>query len=191
LAGELKASLHESGSWHIAYTRAFFEESVKPTTVVEKDRFVERWPRPAAQAPAVTLAFRIVTPSAAVKTPITASDSEVLWVPNAPPPLATEMAIILTGASATTTTWPGQRSMGTSLIGSLKLANGQTAWVVHRVDDMPDLSRLGTLPMAFFKGKSRADIQGDGLRALLIGSEPDGSRVMYDCSVDVGNRGVA
>jgi hypothetical protein len=48
---------------------------------------------------------------------------------------------------------------------------------------MPDLSRMKKGAARFFRGKSRADLTDDGLRALAIGAEPDGSRVMYDFAV--------
>src|SRR5437879_3904528 len=59
--GMLKASLHESGAWHIAYSKDSYEKDVKGTGPA-KDRFVEKWPRPSVIAPGLTLAFRIVTP---------------------------------------------------------------------------------------------------------------------------------
>jgi hypothetical protein len=74
--------------------------------------------------------------------------------------------------------------MGTSLVGSFPLENGDTVWVVRWVTDMPDLSGVSKGVGRFYAGKSRADLQGDGLRALVFGAEPDGSRVMYDCAVE-------
>jgi hypothetical protein len=183
----LKASLHDSGSWHIAYSKKFFEDSVAPVTPSRGDRFVEQWPRPRELASGLTLAFRIVTPANAVTAHRSKSEATgIVWIPNAPPGKAMEVDVVLTAPGVQTTGWPGRRSMGTSLVGSLPLQNGQTAWVVAWVVDMPDLSKInnGQISARFYRGRSYADIKAaDSLRALVIGSEPDGSRVMYDCPV--------
>jgi hypothetical protein len=39
------------------------------------------------------------------------------------------------------------------------------------------------LSLSDMKGRSEKDLESDGLRALVFGREPDGSRVMYDCAV--------
>ena len=73
--------------------------------------------------------------------------------------------------------------MGTALIGSIPLESGETVWAVYWNIDMPDLSELGKGIGRFYKGKNREDLKIDGLRALVIGTEPDGSRMIYDCAV--------
>jgi len=130
LGGHLKTSLHASGKWHTAYTHETFESAVKDVVPEGRDRFVERWPRPSPLAPGIVLAFRIVTPSAAVTSPISPADPEVTWLPNAPDGKATEIAILLVEPPVTVPGWPGRLSMGTSLVGSLQLGAGETAWVV-------------------------------------------------------------
>lgn len=138
-------------------------------------------------APGLTLAFRIVTPANALTSPRPDTEAKgIVWIPNAPDGKATEADVILTAPGVQTSGWPGKRSMGTSLIGSLPLRNGMTAWVVYWIVPMPDLSRVnsGQINARYFRGRSRADINwAESLRAVVIGSEPDGSRVMYDCAV--------
>jgi hypothetical protein len=73
--------------------------------------------------------------------------------------------------------------MGTSLIGSIPLESGETVWAVHWIVDMPDLTTVVKGTRRFYRGKNKNDLQGKGLRALVFGKEPDGSRVMYDCAV--------
>ncbi len=46
LGGVLKTSLHQSGRWHIAYSNCFFEDKIDDSQKKEKDRFLEKWPRP-------------------------------------------------------------------------------------------------------------------------------------------------
>lgn len=188
LGGFLKASLHQSGMWHLAYTKQAFEEKVQGVASHPRDRFIDKWPRPREIDSGVTLAFRIVTPFSAV----TATDgrpdnSRVIWLPNAPEAKATEIDILFTTPPVLTSGWPGRRSMGTSFIGSIPLNNGDTVWAVYWVVGMPDLSGLNKGAFRLVKGASKEDLRSGNLRALVFGSEPDGSRVMYDCVAKKGS----
>lgn len=184
LGGTLKASLHESGRWHIAYSPATFEQYVAGAIPNANDRFIEKWPRPPEIAPGVTLAFRIVTPWSATthNTPENIC-KELVWIPNAPAGEATEIDVFLISAQTLVTDWPGKRGMGTSLIGSFQLESGESVWIVYRTVPMPDFDKLTQGIGRFYKGKSKNDLEGDGLRALLFGTAEDGSRVVYDCAV--------
>lgn len=184
LGGTLKASLHQSGNWHIAYSQKTFEEQVEGIIPKFKDRFIEKWPRPNEIAFGVTLAFRIVTPSLALKSSKNHGKyAKVKWIENAPSSKATEIDIIITKPEVNVSGWPGKQTMGTSLIGSFKLENKETVWAVSWIVDMPDLSKLDKGVGKFFRGKSKKDLERDGLRILIFGTEADGSRVIYDCAV--------
>jgi len=187
LGGSLKASLHQSGNWHYAHSPRSFEDRVKGVVPTLPTRFVETWRRPAEIAPGVTLAFRILTPSSAVVSmPLHRAASAIVWLPNAPASKATEIDILITSPTARVTDWPGKRSMNTAFVGSIPLANGETVWAVHRVVEMPDLSKLLPQGVArFYRGASKKDLQGGGIRALAFSKEPDGSRVFYDFAVTV------
>lgn len=188
LGGSLKASLHQSGNWHIAYSREAFEQLVIGSVPNATNRFIDKWPRPSEIATGVTLAFRIVTPWSAVTSMIDNSDdSAITWLPNAPRQKATEVDILFVNAAVPVTDWPGKRSMGTSLVGSIALENGYRVWAVSWVIEMPDLSRLNKGSGGFYKGRSRADLKDAQMRALVFGNETDGSRVLYDCPVQGPN----
>ena len=76
--------------------------------------------------------------------------------------------------------------MGTSLIGSFSLENGETVWAVYHEVDMPDFSPIGGKGTGrFYKGSSKKDLETGNPRLLVFGTMPDGSRVMYDCAVQV------
>jgi len=185
LGGTFKASLHESGEWHIAYSQRVFEEKVKGAIPRFKDRFMEKWPRPPDFAPGIAIAFRIVTPWSAITNAIEESKVKgVIWLPNAPESKATEIDILITKATTAGAGWPGKRSMGTSLIGSIPLENGEMVWAVYWVVGMPDFKNLGKGTGHFYKGRSEKDVEKEGLRALVFGVEPDGSRVIYDCTLE-------
>ena len=185
LGGVLKSSLHQSGNWHTAYTRPAFEKLLKGQVPDTKNRFIEQWPRPKEIAPGITLAFRIVTPWSALTNSIEIGNhSKVTWIENVPEGRAIEIDILYSKAAITVTGWPGKGSMGTRLIGSIQLNNGETVWAVYWVVNMPDFdSWPKTVNMNYFNGCSKEDLKEDGLRMLLFGSEPDGSRVMYDFAV--------
>lgn len=184
LGGKLKASLHATGQWHVAYSEDVYTRDVQGAIPSQKDRFLERWPRPPEIAPGVTLAFRIITPSSAVTSPAAQSEARhVRWIPNATESQAIETDVFLTSPSATVSTWPGHRSMNTSLVGSFALEGGETAWAVYHVVTLPERPG-GTASGRFYKGRGPEDLIGtDSLRALGFGAEPDGSRVIYDCAV--------
>jgi hypothetical protein len=179
LRGALKASLHKSGQWHVAFDEQFLERNAVreewPT------RFMETWQRPAELAPGFTLAFRIVTPFATVNaTPSPAGDEGVMWISPPPPGQVIETAVIITSADTLTSGWPGKRSMATSLVGRFQIDNGDSVWVVSRVDAQPPSLTMQLNRSRFFHGKTKADAVGPGLRAIAFGVEADGSRVMYE-----------
>jgi len=183
LGGVLKASLHQSGYWHIAYSQQGFKRHVEGAIPSQKNRFTDKWPRPKAIAEGVTLAFRIITPYTSVTSMIRQRDDDIVWIPNAPSPKATEIDITITSLAIHVSSWPGRNSMGTSFIGSFALDNGETVWVVSRTVKMPDLSSMNKGTGGFYKGRSRADLERGNLRALAFGHEPDGSRTIYDFAV--------
>lgn len=190
LGGALKTSFHESGDWRTAYIEAAFQELVESTGPEAQDRIIVQWPRPPELAPGITLAFRIVTPWTAVVSAIKSSDAtKVTWVPNAPEGKATEITILISAADTTVSGWPGKDSMGTCLVGSMPLANGDTVWAVHMVTEMSDYGSLREQIVHLYKGRSRDDLASAGiLRAQLFVDHPDGSRAIHDL---VGNYSAA
>jgi hypothetical protein len=131
----------------------------------------------------MTLAFRIVTPWSAVTNERNKMDANIIWLPNAVEPKATEIDILILKSDLNVNDWPGKHSMGTSLVGSIPLANGETVWGVYWVVDMPDFSKVPAGTGHFYKGKTDTDLESEGLRALVFGNQTDGSRVIYDCVV--------
>lgn len=184
LGGAIHTSLHESGQWHVAFERPFFEAHVDDSTMRRKGRFIEKWPRPTPIAPGLLLAYRIVTPESSVTIPYDARHfPATVWIPSAQTGMATEACIFLTLPDVKCTGWPG-KNHGTSLVGTIDVAGGGRAWVVYKEVAMPniDLSKQG--PPRYFRGTSAADFVGPNLRAFVFGSEPDGSRTLFDFVVE-------
>lgn len=188
LGGELKASMHESGDWHVAFCESTYEERVEGAVPSLNNRFANKWPQPSEIAEGVTLAFRIVTPETAVSSHSEVKNpNKIKWVPPPPETKAVEFYIVITTPQTKISKWPGKDSMGTELIGSFQLNNGNTVWAVSQIIDCPDFSKLGKGVGHLLKGKSRNDlINSDNLRALVFGDNPDGSRVIYDTAVRTG-----
>jgi len=189
LGGALKTSMHQSGKWHISFSNKTFEESVRSTVSKFEDRFIEKWPRPADIAPGITLAYRIVTPYSSLTSAIQDGGKykNVKWLPSAPESKATEIDILISKADKSINGWPGKNTMGTYFIGSFPLENGDIVWAVYWVIDMPDMSKWGNGTFHYFKDKNRKDLKSNSLKALVFGAEPDGSRVIYDCTVENKN----
>jgi len=95
LGSAFKASLHESGNWHIAYSQNFFDTYVKDSQKIEKGRFIQKWFKPTEIGPGVVLAYRIVTPSSAVTVPYD-QFKKINWIPNSAKGKATEVCILIT-----------------------------------------------------------------------------------------------
>jgi hypothetical protein len=182
LKGELKASLHQSGKWHIAFSKKFYEEGFADQLNRPDSRFSDAWPRPTEIGPGVTLAFRVVVPwfSATVKG--AEEEAGVVWIHPAPEGQAIEFAILLTSPTCVISGWPAKRSMNSQLVSSFPLSSGETVWVVYTTMtvQMPPPKRGQA---RFFKGAQPSALQSPGLRAILFGEEPDGSRVLYDVPI--------
>ncbi len=167
LKGALKVSLHELGEWYI--------ELRKP-----KGHHNCKWQQQNILESGITLVFKIITPSAAVTTPIDKSKTKkVKWIPNASKGKAIEISALLTSKTTLITGWPAKRSMGTKLIDSIKLDNEETFWLVYREIEIPKLS-LPQPKIEFFYGKGPEDLRKEGLRVVVLGGQHDGTIVLYD-----------
>ena len=179
LRGTIKASLHQSGSWHIGYSK----DAAEKYLATDQNKYMEIWTRPKPIALGFTLAFRIVTPYSAVTSPLIESSKHIIWIPNCNEGFATEIDLIITSSETVVRNWPGKDKMGTKLIGSFKLVNEETAWLVYWTIPMPDLSGLSGKQFQFYKGKSKQDLVGGNLRVIIFGQESDDSRTIFDCAI--------
>jgi hypothetical protein len=183
LGGSMKASLHDSGSWHVGFLRDFVESEIPDDDPKHEDPYIDRWPRPKDIAPGVTLAYRIVVPTVAVNIPITEQlPASIEWIPAAPEGRAVEIDIVFTAAGTKVTSWPGRNAMKSQLVGKLELDNGDTVWVVHRITEVPPLPS-GRGRITQFKSSPDVDITDTHLRAIVFGKSDDDSRMMIECLV--------
>ena len=179
----IKVSIHESGRSHIAFDGRFLREHANQDH--SPSRIVDQWTR-SEQPPGLTVAFRVITPLAAVNIDVTAADGNVRWIP---PPLdgrAIEVTLILTAPTVRTSTWPGARSMGTELVGHFDLTDRKRVWLVSHTVPLPSLPKLGAMNPHFFHGRTAADLKGARLRALVNIANEDGSRAWLEVPLEVG-----
>jgi hypothetical protein len=182
LRGNMKASMHSSGSWHFGYTQEALEYFETENAFNQK-KYIQKWQRPQPLTNGLTLAFRIVTPFSAVTTKIIENNKDIVWIPNCPENMATEIDIFITSMEVDSEKWPGKNKMDTKLIGFYKIENSDTVCVVHWTIPMPDFSSLTGKQFQFFKGRSKADLASSNLRMIIFGEETDGSRTLFDLSV--------
>jgi hypothetical protein len=183
LRDDLKVSLHQTGEWHIAYSKKFVAENPEFFANNPLGRYIGKWRRPSEIASGVTLAIRIITPHSAVNTPIVSLNRTITWIPVSPPGQAVEICIFITSPNALVSSWPGRNRMKTKLVGSMVLDNGEKTWIVYRGIECPDFEDMRGTPR-YLNGRSRDDLKGKGLRifAHKIHKE-DGSLVILDGAV--------
>lgn len=191
LGGILKVSLHESGEWRAAFTFEFASEKFDESIPVSQSRLIEEWVRPSDISPGVTLAFRIVIPNHDLMSiPVDASSvTKINWIT---PPIEddlTEVAIFLTHPNVVTTDWPGKNKMGTKLLASYDLANGEKLWLVYLYgttsSEWHDDRKRFQVQLARTKPKISnliGNIRSKGHRIMVGGYYPDGSRYYLDLS---------
>jgi hypothetical protein len=183
LGSALKASLHESGRWHVGFLRLFVESNLEVDDPKRNDPYISKWQRPPENHPGITLAYRIFVPTSALNIPILKPLADSIFhIPAAPKGKAIEIAMFILSPTAKCTSWPGKRGMGAELIGKLRLDNGEAVWLVYHTVDVPQLpTKSGKL--SSFKCRRDADSMDGVLRGLVFGCEDDGSRWIMECAV--------
>lgn len=181
----MKVSLHESGSWHIAFDSHFLNREIEGESRLRSNRFVDKWQRPHEISKGCRLALRIVISEDVVTTPITDRDPlSTSWISSPPPGKAIEIVLLFTTPCADVSNWPGRDSMKTQLLGTFQIESGYRAWLVYYMVDKPTMDqRKGT--MTLFKS-GKATVRQKGIyRAIIPSQAPDGSRVIYECNAEI------
>jgi hypothetical protein len=188
LAGEFKASLHESGKWRMGFTA---EHEERPGSLVSPgaDRAVLKWDRPEPIVDHVTKAFSIVVPWFELRdnVPRLAAKDEVALIPAPSEKHCAELTLFLVEKGVALRGWPGQRSMGTSLVGTASLANGGGVCLVAWMHEMnrDQLGRLNEFRTRV-RVKSKDDDIVENVGALLVGVDDDGTGWLIDVRLDDG-----
>ncbi len=178
----VKASLHRSGDWRLAYIEGFYSRAFSAPRQAEHSRLIQRWPRPSELAPGVTLALQIYTPLAAVASPIERFGKRIVHIPAPQPAASIETSLFILTGDAVSCRCPGATSMGTRLVGSMRLVNGDKVAVVYRECAFPEVLR-GPVKGHFLEGVDRKSIKSEYLRMLVFGDKLDGTRCLFEMIV--------
>jgi hypothetical protein len=174
VANSVKVSLHEPGPARFALTREHVE-GPNPIAVPRDDpRAPIEWDRPRPRLPDAPLVrpLSILVPATEVIERGYPETGSVVWrKPPASRGLCVEYDVLYSAEGLTVEGHPGARSMGTELVGTFKLSNGQQVWVVAWEHELDDEQRARTDGLR----KTRVfDAEGnriDDLGALMFGIE--------------------
>lgn len=184
LKGATKVSFHESGKWHIGFTKAFLEKEVSKDSPLSIDRYTSKWTEPNELSPGVTPVIRIIIPEFAIDVPIREEHKGLFWVPSPPKGMAIEILIFMTNSEARVMSLPDALAKMTSMIGKIDLASGKKVWVVYRVRDFPQFKLPTKTQATFFKSSPKENVvTGPGLRAIITMVNKDGSRFLVEMPI--------
>jgi hypothetical protein len=180
LGGELKASFHESGKWHIAYSHIFhqtrFDDAHRPKT-----RFTETWNCPENQA--AIIAYRIVVPWFSPTIPPEQEEPDIHWLPCAPEGLSVVVTIAITKQSFLIER-PEVFFAPTKVLDTIALSNGDIAWILHEIT-MTELKKAQSKNIRYYKDAQKLTANDEGLRTIIFGDMQDGTKVMVDVPIVV------
>ncbi len=184
MKGAIKTSLHQSGIWRNAFPEEFWDDNFDTFRGHIEDRCLEKWSKLNEIQPGIILAFCIIVPYLSINILDGQIRKEIVQVPSPPESKAVEISILITKQNIEVPDWPGKTSMGTKLIGSLVLANGDIVWVVYRFIDGPQIENLNEkgikVDPLFFKNYNIIDLKQKNLHALVFGERKDGTRVIIE-----------
>jgi hypothetical protein len=187
IKGAIKTSLHQSGTWRNAFSKEFWDDNFDTFRGNIEDRCLEKWSELNGIQPGIILAFCIVVPYLSINISDGQVKSKIVQVPSPPENKAVEISILITKQNTEMPYWPAKTSLGTNLIGSLVLANGDIVWVVYRFIDEPQIENLNEkvikVDSLFFKNYNIIDLKQNNLHSLVFGERKDGIRVIIEYCV--------
>lgn len=131
VAGWMKASLHQSGSWQHGFTKQAEEQG---SVGADGRRHLERWNRPLEIASGLTHAMRIVVPTSQLR-PGPSSAKQVACVAVPPPRTGDGTAFDLYLVEDDSVSATFEQSVH---VGTLKLPGGGSLWIIAREMHLPN-----------------------------------------------------
>lgn len=174
----IHASMHASGQWQIVYPPSYFEGNIKGVSPKGATRHIDKWRRPKEIKPGVTLAFRIHTLFSAVNIQHINPYDGLIEIPNAPEGKSIEIWVLFIDFSKI------KAIKGVNVVSEISMIGEQKLLVVSRVTDIinPLTDVEQRVNFRFLNGKSKKDLIGPDLRAIIFGENiDDGSRIIWDC----------
>lgn len=187
LGGVVKISLHDTGEWQFSFTSEFVEKMMSTNQWDLQSRHIRRWKRPAEVAPGVTIALRIYIAESELRLLPWTSKKKVYWVPKPKQGHAVEFLLLITSPSAKVSSWPGKNGAGTIPLTKKDFKNGETCWLLYRFVQVPaSVNRiLDEARKRIPESVTKQFAAEEGItRAVVFGSEKDGSKVLYEIAID-------
>ncbi len=173
LGSSVKVSLHEPGPARFALTKTWVQRSGFQAPPDRDSRLAVEWNRPRPTPSRIARPLAVLVPYSEVLPRGRAAGDEVVWC--APPPEGhgIHFDVIYVSPGVDTSIHPGARSMSTSLVGRVELANGQTVFVTSVARPIqPSLAeQLEKLKGARVINKVTGEVVFGG--TLAFGTEPN------------------
>jgi len=174
LGASVKASLHESGTSRFALTTEWVRRKRFQAPEGRDQRLAVEWERPRPIPPRrFARPFTIIVPWDEVRERDALEKGAIVWV--APPAdgMAVHFDIVYTPAGTIVSGHPGERSMGTVLVGEVELENTERVFVTALARPMQEslLRHINRLRTARIRDASGNQILQNGM--LAFGTEPN------------------
>ncbi len=191
MKGAIKTSFHQSGIWRSAFSEEFWEQNFDTFRGHIEDRCLDKWSVLNEIGPGIVLAFFIYIPYLSINIVGEQIRKNIVQVESPPEDETVQISILITKQYTKVSNWPGETSMGTKLIGSMVLANGDIVWIVYKYVDAIKIENLNEegrkVNPFFFNNYNIVDLRKNNLRALIWGDTKDGTRVIIESTVNNEN----
>jgi len=148
---------------------------------------IESWSRPPEIHPGYTVAFRFIIPFKDLSLGKIDESKDIKWIECDFDKDLTEVVLLFTSQSAKISEWPAKQSMGSSLLASYQLPNGETMWLVYyHIKAQPEYfidyeKNLRSIRARMSIVEKEKLSEAENPRLMIGGSRPDdNSRFYYD-----------
>lgn len=174
LGSSVKVSLHEPGPSRFALTDEWIKRTQFQAPEGRHQRLAVEWERPRPRPPHQTARpFSIIVPWDEVLSRERAEPGQVAWAPPPPDGKCIHFDVIYTPAGMVTTGHPGAQSMGTGLVGEVRLANRERVFVTWLVRPMEEALRLNVLKLRTARVLDAKGHPMQKVGMLAFGTEPN------------------
>lgn len=175
LGSSAKVSLQEPGPARFALTADWVKRTGYQVPEGRDRRLAVQWERPRPRLRQMARPLTITVPWNEVVDRGRRETGEVVMVPAPPKDRCVHFDIVYTPAGATSTGYPGSRSMGTGLVGSVHLANGEQVFVtwLERLMTKPARRQLIKLRSSSILDADGREIEKSGMLAFGRVPNPD------------------
>ena len=190
VAGELKASLHQTGQAHVALTSERVDRR-GPGPTLEAGRYFDKWRRLKADASPVR-AFTVYFPTSELTPPaVEAIAKPVVWLPAASSGCALAVEVFFVPDAMSEASWQTPEGAPMHVMLRMPLPSGETLCAVTReVHIKPGVYEQ----LEHVRARARDDAElalpaeqwnraTSTMRYILIGADDDGSRFFVDAAM--------